>query len=311
MIEVFPLESTMKPPTIFAAVAVFVALTNSVTLSAGVQASAHATTKAKPARAAARATTRTAVSAGSAVAGGSAVAKSAAASTARTSAGAKDLFYAQLNEPDKVLNNGIQCWIELRRAGRSSRVSNKFEFHSGDEIRFHVRANTDAFAYIVLTEGSRGERDTLFPAKGHDDHNRLKANSEYAIPGDGFMVFDSNPGTEKITVLLARTAVEPNQYLHDDFKDKVVIASAKDGSKDLVPGSFVVSMANEGTKPSANADGGVQIAMVKNVASTVQNASATKIAVEEPSGTEASTITVVQRDPGEVLALDIMLSHKP
>ena len=245
---------------------------------------------------------------------------SSAGSGTNPAAGAKDMFYAQLSHPHEKMNNGVQCWIELRRDGQSRRVSNKFDFRSGDEIRFHVKTNTDSFAYIVLTEGSRGERAVLFPAKGHVDDINLKANTEYTIPGDGFMAFDSNPGTEKVTVILARAQVEPDQYMHEDFKNKVVIASTKGGSKDLIPGSFVVSMANdESNTPRAQVSGATniaasdatKIALVNHIVSDTAQVSASQTKIDEQGGTEDATMTVVQRNPAEVLALDILLTHKP
>lgn len=195
--------------------------------------------------------------------------------------GAKGMFYEQLSHPQATLNNGVQYWIELKRSGETTRmVSNKFAFKSGDQIRLHVRSNVDGFAYVVLREGSHGEHSVLFPHPKHRDDNHLKANIEYTIPSDSYLAFDENPGTERVVLVLSRRAIEPTTDAPDRFKDKVIVASRIEGSKDLVPGSLVVSYGgNESPKPS------------------VQD--------------EQAVITVVQKNPADALALEICLEHTP
>lgn len=198
--------------------------------------------------------------------------------------GAKGMFYQQIERPAEKLNNGVQYWIELKRGGSApARVSNKCEFKSGDQIRFHIKPNMDSFAYVVLREGSRGEKCVLFPDPRHADNNRLKANVEYAIPADSYLLFDQNPGTERVSLVLARKEVQPDTYAPDSFKDKVIVASRMDGSKDLVPGSFVVSYGEHAMAPTT-----------------------------APSNEQKvdAVITVVQKNPEDVLALDVFLDHK-
>lgn len=213
--------------------------------------------------------------------------------------GAKGMFYEQLSHPESSINNGVQYWIELRRQGKTHHVTNKFSFRTGDEIRFHVRTNTDAFAYVVLREGSRGERSVLFPDPRHGDDNRLRPDSDYILPGDGFLIFDSNPGTEKLSLILSRNQVEPAKFMQDGFKAKVVIASSIDGSKDLVPGSFVISMAEK-----QNVIGGKEEKLLVDSPSQLDHSL-------ENNKPEQVAITVVQKDPRAVLAVDICLEHLP
>ncbi len=108
--------------------------------------------------------------------------------------GAKGLFWEQNNNPDKKLNTGVQYWIELHRDGRKETVSNKYNFKSGDKIRFHVKANIDCYAYILLKSGSRGEQSVLFPEETLSESNKVKRGTDYIIPAEGFLAFDENPG---------------------------------------------------------------------------------------------------------------------
>jgi hypothetical protein len=240
------------------------------------------------------------------VAGGAAI---AADKPAAKDAGAKGMYYEQLENPTQKLNNGIQYWIELKRNGQNSRVNNKFEFKSGDEIKFHVRANTDGYAYVVLREGSRGEHAVLFPDRRHADDNRIRANTEVAIPGDGFMQFDAYPGTERVTLILARSPIDSNKYIPDSNKDKVIIASRVDGSKDLVPGSFVVSYGGNDSLPMAPTSPGAR----PSSTTPVQHTSPPVQVIPPANGADESDaiITVVQKNPADALTLEICLEHKP
>ena len=108
--------------------------------------------------------------------------------------GAKGLFFQQLEKPHESLNTGLRYWIEMRRNGTTQRVSNKFQFKSGDSIRFHIRSNIDGYAYILLSSGSRGEREVLFPDEKAGEKNRVGAGHDYVLPQDGSLTFDENPG---------------------------------------------------------------------------------------------------------------------
>lgn len=247
-----------------------------------------------------------------------AMSAAAAAQTEQAVGGAKGMFYEQLHRPTEKLNNGVQYWIELKRKGQTSRVSNKFAFQSGDQIRFHVKSNTDAFAYVVLREGSRGEKSVLFPDRRHADDNRMKANAEYPIPGDGFLVFDEFPGTEKVTLVLSRNAVEPNKFVPDSFRDKVIVASRLDGSKDLVPGSFVVAYGNASapTSPAGPTSPAAPTSPATGTSTTGLASTPdlppipTAVSTPRIEDDSESIITIVQKNPSDALAVDICLEHK-
>jgi hypothetical protein len=156
-------------------------------------------------------------------------------------AGAKGLFFEQLEKPEQTLNTGIRYWIELRRGGSVQRVSNKFQFRTGDSIRFHVRSNIDGFAYILLSSGSRGEQSVLFPDESIKESNRVERGKDYVLPGKGSLTFDENPGTEKLTLLLSRRSIDAQAYLMKPEREVTMIASAMTGSKDLVPARIYVA----------------------------------------------------------------------
>lgn len=238
--------------------------------------------------------------------------------------GAKDLFYRQVANQSQALNTGVQYWIELKRNGKISKVSNKVAFKSGDSIRFHVTSNIDAFAYIMLREGSQGERSVLFPDPAYHDNNRLKASVDYSLPQDGFLTFDQNPGTENLILLVSREAIDADKYLNDKTKKHVVIAAARDGSKDLIPGSVVLaySDADVNSNNLALAPGTVQVAnnskqqqstsdpSISKTNNTKKTESASTSSEEKLSETNAVT-TFVQKDPTQVLAIDLALVHRP
>ncbi|MFA6209123.1 MAG: DUF4384 domain-containing protein [Candidatus Obscuribacterales bacterium] len=160
---------------------------------------------------------------------------------AQEQCGAKGLFFEQLDKPSESLNTGLRYWIELKRGNNVTRVSNKFQFKTNDSIRFHVRSNIDGFAYILLSSGSRGEQSVLFPDSKGDENNKVDRGKDYALPSDGYLTFDENPGLEKLTLLLSRSPMDAQAYLSKPQKEVTMIASAQTGSKDLVPARIYVS----------------------------------------------------------------------
>ena len=154
---------------------------------------------------------------------------------------AKGLFFEQLEKPSQNLNTGIRYSIELKRNGKTQRVSNKFQFRTGDSIRFHVTSNINGFAYILLSSGSRGEQSVLFPDESTKETNRVERGKEYVMPGKGFLTFDENPGTEKLTLLLSRSPINASAYMQKHDRPVTMIASAETGAKDLVPARIYVA----------------------------------------------------------------------
>lgn len=155
--------------------------------------------------------------------------------------GAKGLFFQQLDRPTETINTGLRYWIELKRGSSVLRVTNKTQFRSGDSIRFHVKSNIDGYAYILLSQGSVNEKAVLFPDPSSKENNRLERGKEYTLPESGYLTFDDNPGTEKLTLLLSRTPIDAEAYLSKPQRQVTMIASAQTGSKDLVPAKIYIS----------------------------------------------------------------------
>jgi hypothetical protein len=159
----------------------------------------------------------------------------------------------------------------------------------------------------------------LFPDPRHADDNRIRANTEYNVPGDGYLVFDQFPGTERVTLVTSRKPVDPNNFVPDTFRDKVIVASRVDGSKDLIPGSFVMSVggppASETVLASnpptaANASSSPPVASPSPSIASPQQAPVQHADLQDAPD-EQSIITIVQKNPAEALAVDIYLEHKP
>ena len=238
--------------------------------------------------------------------------------------GAKDLFYRQMARQSEDLNTGVQYWIELKRKGQSSRVNNKFDFQSGDRIRFHVKSNINGHAYVILREGSSGEHAVLFPDNKLKDDNRIVCGADYAIPRDDYLLFDAHPGSEKLILVLSRSPIKVDDYMNSkSTKPRVLVASAQPGSKDLVPGSAVVAFQDNDqiadlpasqigqTSSSPIATASPHNTLKPSTTGSITVA-ATSAAEAVPQATTLNFITtVVEKNPQAVLALDIILTHKP
>ena len=78
-------------------------------------------------------------------------------------------------------------------------------FRSGDRIRLRVQVNDTGYLYVV-TQGSSGNWRVLFPsAEQEDGSNRVTRGRSYEIPRRTRFVFDEQPGTEKLFLVLTRT----------------------------------------------------------------------------------------------------------
>lgn len=178
--------------------------------------------------------------------------------------GAKGMFFDQLEKKDvhsttSVVgqNTGVRYWIELKRGDTNVKVNNKHQFKTGDRIRFHVIPNIDGYAYVLLTSGSRGERAVLFPETKKVEGNKVFRGRDVVIPGDGYLAFDENPGTEKVQLVVSRLPIDATAYLNnniDENEPPTMIASATEGSKDLIPTKVYVSYGVPHAKPIRDSD---------------------------------------------------------
>lgn len=118
----------------------------------------------------------------------------------------KDIFFEQMKAPDGNMNNGLVYSVELHRPGQEPKlVDNTVEFASGDRFRLQLRSNFNGYAYVVLSRGTTGKQDTLFPPPGQN--NYIEREKKYVVPYEGFLRFDDNPGKEYVTVMLSRQPI--------------------------------------------------------------------------------------------------------
>lgn len=253
--------------------------------------------------------------------------------------GAKGLFFEQMDSPEKSLNTGVQYYIELDRAGSTRKVTNKEKFQNGDRIRFHLKSNIDGYAYILLSSGSRGEQSVLFPDPQTGDNNQVKRGKDYTLPETGYLTFDENPGTEKVTLVLSRTPIDAQAYLGNKAEAPTLIASAMTGSKDLIPQKVLVAyndptvtkqkfaqessssekveIRKEKSTPSAPKKKIVKKDTIASYSkdtevkktSVAKNSNKTSPSVSSHSSHDDGLVTVVSQLPSGILHIDVDLHH--
>ena len=184
----------------------------------------------------------------------------------------------------------ISFWIELMRNGKRYRCNNKTSFRTGDEIRFHVNSTVDGYAYILMKQGTSGGHAVLFPEARTGRNNSISAGKDYALPSGSYLKFDGKPGTEKLSLVFARTPLDPdtNKYLNN--KQTVIVSADRSGAKDLCPTRMQISWddPNPLIMPASSSDSDVAL---------VSNSSMVRIAQK------------AETQPSSVLAIDIDLEH--
>lgn len=185
----------------------------------------------------------------------------------------------------------ISYWIELMREGKRYRCNNKTPFKSGDEIRLHVRANVDGYAYILLKAGSSGKHAVLFPDEQTGRYNRVGALRDIALPTKTWLRFDNTAGQEKISIVFSRRPIEPKPQ--DPSMVTAFVSPDRSGAKDLVPTRMELSWGDP--NPVI-------------IPSSIQTNSS--LAVASGAALEANLVKVSYANPDGVLAVDVALDHK-
>ncbi|HEY9680273.1 MAG TPA: DUF4384 domain-containing protein [Oculatellaceae cyanobacterium] len=185
-------------------------------------------------------------------------------------------------------NTGICYWLELDRDGEKKHCSNKTSFHNGDKLRIHVKPNVDGYAYILMLQGSKGDKSVLFPQEELGD-NKIKAGQWIALPvgadnGNAWLKFDKHPGIEVVRMIVSRKKIDPAAQLHGG---SVVIAS--NASDDKVPDGTLVT---------------ISVSKDSKLASNSRNLSVVQDAKPKEEGE-----TTVVGDANKPLAVDITLDH--
>jgi hypothetical protein len=148
---------------------------------------------------------------------------------------AHSAYLKQLANKNRKINLGVAYWIELNRQGILYRTNNKAKFKSGDQIRFHLISNDDAYAYIVLRQGTKGTRSVLFPLEETGRDNLVKRGRDCVVPTQGALQFDEVPGIENVALLLSRKAVDPSLFLNYPANKTAFVAGAAMPAKHKLP----------------------------------------------------------------------------
>ncbi|MBU6455297.1 MAG: DUF4384 domain-containing protein, partial [Cyanobacteria bacterium REEB67] len=107
----------------------------------------------------------------------------------------------------------LAYWIELNRQGHFYRTSDRAKFQSGDQIRFHMLPNVDAYTYIVMHQGSTGAKSVLFPPAPENHDNFVKGGAECVVPASGSLEFDQTPGVEQVGLIVSRNQIDAVSYI--------------------------------------------------------------------------------------------------
>lgn len=195
------------------------------------------------------------------------------------------------SKEDLGRKTALSYWIELKRNGKIFRCNNKTTFKSGDAIKFHVMAEVDGYAYVVLQQGSTGSTAVLFPSKETGEHNYLRSKQDYPLPYDDWLAFDDHPGLEKVRIMFSKSQISMDKFQkHNETTKVAYISPDHDGAKDLI-----------GTRMQLSWDDSNPIIMPEEVKknSTVAN-----------QGQSSSQVKLVFDNPDGTLAVDVALLHQ-
>ena len=101
---------------------------------------------------------------------------------------------------------GLRCSIVKQvRDNQVEEVDPDTIFHSGDRIRLSIVSNESGYLYVVA-RGSSGRWNLLFPSREIlGGKNTIEKGDRHEIPlGDLWIAFDTQPGIEKVFLVLAR-----------------------------------------------------------------------------------------------------------
>jgi hypothetical protein len=221
--------------------------------------------------------------------------KSASPGASESGSFARGLFFEQMKKPETKLNTGVIYWVELDRGGQKSHVTNKTEFMEGDKIRFHFKPNIDGYAYILMAEGSKGEKVPLFPS-GELTDNKVKCGEEITLPfakgsDQAWLRFDDNPGTEIVRIVVSRTPIDLKRELSDTRGTESALQLSAKKNSDKIPTGTYVSMEDPATTSSVAGSRGLSLEV-------------------RHAPEQAGEIAVVNADPQKELSIDISLEHK-
>ncbi|CAN5605175.1 hypothetical protein BH11CYA1_BH11CYA1_42160 [soil metagenome] len=155
---------------------------------------------------------------------------------------ARSAYLRQLVNPQRKQNLGVAYFIELNRAGRVFKTNNKTKFRSGDQIRFHAFANSDAYIYIVMRKGTLGTKSVLFPLAATGTNNLVKRGQDCIVPTESALQFDENPGIENVGLLLSRQKIDSASLLNYPKNLTAYISSAPNKKQAKLPSRTKISV---------------------------------------------------------------------
>ncbi|HMG75051.1 MAG TPA: DUF4384 domain-containing protein [Pyrinomonadaceae bacterium] len=114
------------------------------------------------------------------------------------------------NRPGQAIGLGYTLFMR-DSTGRRVRVEPGHEFHSGDRVRISLEPNVDGYLYVFHTEGA-GQPEMIYPdARLDEGENWIEAHVPMEVPSSEqsderyhWFVFDNNPATERLYVVVTR-----------------------------------------------------------------------------------------------------------
>ena len=114
------------------------------------------------------------------------------------------------NRPGQAIGLGYTLFMR-DSSGRRVRVEPDHEFHSGDRVRISLEPSVDGYLYVFHTEGA-GQPEMIYPdARLDEGENWIEAHVPMEVPSSEqsderyhWFVFDNNPATERLYVVVTR-----------------------------------------------------------------------------------------------------------
>lgn len=222
---------------------------------------------------------------------------------------ARSAYLRQLVNPESKQNLGVAYFIELNRAGKLYKTNNKCKFRSGDQIRFHVFANADAYVYIVMRQGTKGTKSVLFPLAETGTDNLVKRGRDCIVPTESALQFDENPGVENVGLLLSRQKIAPELVLNYPANLTAYVPSLQVAKRKL-PGRTKMSVerAPGGSlmqRQPAKKSGRLALDLVS------KNYRGRQLWRTASAALRESNMVVVVKEGGGAVAVDFALTHEP
>ena len=164
---------------------------------------------------------------------------------------AKGIWHA----PDRYERSGIKFHVNLLEDGSETQVPVGHDFRSGDRFTFTFEINRDTYVYVVnrtrleeqkVHDSGYGSDDAwvskrivraepeggdsgdpiltaprlLFPTEAAGLANLLMTDKPYEVPREGYYVMDSEPGTEKLYVVISDRPLNMWEYFRGCKKEK-------------------------------------------------------------------------------------------